>query len=79
MTIVCGTVIPMGDNGKYRIPEYHMEISHLICENEIWWREAFEECGWFVMKDTNHVPGLKDNWQTSANGIGNHVFVLEKL
>src|SRR5574343_645983 len=40
---------------------------------------AFEECGWFVVKDTNHVPGLKDNWQTSANGIGNHVFVLEKL
>ncbi len=69
-------VIPMGDNGVYRIPEYHTEISHLVIENESWWKKLFEEVGWSVKKDTNHVPGLKDNWMQVPNG--NHVFVLER-
>jgi len=74
--IMC--IIPMGDNGKYRIPEYHMEISHLIIEDESWWADKFKECGWKVVKSTPHVNGLKDNWQSHADGLGNHVFVLEK-
>ena len=69
-------VIPMGDNGVYRIPEYHLEVSHLLIENEEWWRDQFEKKGWFVVKDCNHVAGLKDNWLYCENG--NHVFVLEK-
>lgn len=74
--IMC--IIPMGDDGKYRIPEYHMEISHLICENEDWWINTFESYGWQVVKYSNHVPGLKDNWQSDKCDNGNCVFVLEK-
>lgn len=74
--IMC--IIPMGDNGKYRIPEYHLEISHLICENEEWWIGKFNECGWNVVVWTNHVPGLKDNWQSTCEK-GNCVFVLDKI
>lgn len=73
--IMC--IIPMGDDGKYRIPEYHLEISHLICENESWWTEEFSKNGWVRLKGTHHVPGLKDNWQGHGDGIGNFVFVLE--
>lgn len=69
-------IVPMGDSGKYRIPEYHMEISHQIAEDEAWWRETFIRCGWSIEKEASHVRGLKDNWQSFANGIGNHVFVL---
>ena len=69
-------VIPMGDCGKYRIPEYHLEVSHLIAENEAWWIEQFNKMGWYTVKYTNHVPGLKDNWLSVPNG--NCVFVLEK-
>jgi hypothetical protein len=68
-------VVPMGDNGKYRIPEYHTEISHLIAEDENWWSNKFEECGWRIIKECNHLSGLKDNWAYCENG--NHVFVLE--
>jgi cyclopropane fatty-acyl-phospholipid synthase-like methyltransferase len=74
--ILC--VIPIGDNGLYRIPEYHMEVSHLIAENEEWWSNKFIENGWTVEKHTPHVVGMKDNWQNHANGLGNHVFVLKK-
>ena len=76
-TIMC--VIPMGDSGVYRIPEYHIEISHLIAENEDWWISKFIENGWEVEKHCPHVSGLKDNWKTYANGVGNHVFVLKKI
>jgi len=71
-------VIPIGDNGLYRIPEYHMEISHLIAEDEQWWINSFESNGWKVKKHCPHVPGMKDNWQSHADGLGNHVFVLEQ-
>ena len=74
--ILC--VVPIGDNGLYRIPEYHMEVSHLIAENEEWWSNKFIENGWSIEKHTPHVVGMKDNWQNHANGLGNHVFVLKK-
>jgi len=69
-------VIPMGDNGTYRIPEYHTEVSHLIAEDETWWKRSFESNGWRVEKSTPHLSGLKENWKTHAGGVGNHVFVL---
>ena len=72
-TIMC--VIPMGENGVYRIPEYHTEVSHIIIENESWWRNKFKQSGWKVLKECNHVNGLKDNWFYIKDG--NHVFVLE--
>ena len=73
--IMC--VIPMGDSGKYRIPEYHTEISHLIIEDEEWWTKQFAKSGWGLLKGCNHVPGLKDNWMHVPDG--NYVFVLERL
>lgn len=69
-------VVPIGDSGIYRIPEYHMEISHLIAEDEGWWTTAFAKNGWNIIKHAPHVPGLKDNWQGHADGLGNHVFVV---
>jgi 2-polyprenyl-3-methyl-5-hydroxy-6-metoxy-1,4-benzoquinol methylase len=71
-------VIPMGEDGVYRIAEYHTDISHIVIENEEWWREQFKKAGWSIIKECPHVPGLKDNWQDHADGLGNHVFVLEK-
>lgn len=68
-------VIPMGDNGVYRIPEYHTEISHLIAENEFWWGSMFYKSDWVTVKCTYHVPGLKDNWKSTF--AGNFVYVLE--
>lgn len=70
-------VVPIGDDGVYRIPEYHLEISHLIAEDENWWTSKFDENGWSLIKSDPHVPGLKDNWSEHADGKGNHVFYLK--
>jgi len=72
--IMC--VVPMGDNGVYRIPEYHVEVSHQIAESESWWTSAFSRYGWEVTDSQYHIPGLKDNW--SYHLTGNCVFVLER-
>jgi hypothetical protein len=53
-----------------------MEVSHLIAEDEQWWIDIFTQNGWMVEKHCPHVPGLKDNWQSHANGVGNHAFLL---
>lgn len=68
-------VIPMGDNGVYRIREYDTDISHIIAEDEMWWGNKFRENRWNIKKSCPHVTGLKDNWSYVPNG--NHVFVLE--
>jgi len=69
-------IIPMGDFGKYRIPEYHIDKSHIIAENENWWRKVFADVGWKIRSECKHVPGIKDNWNYCATG--NRVFVLER-
>jgi len=71
-------VIPLGDHGRYRIQEYHTEITHLIAEDEQWWRRAFNQAGWRVVAECARVLGLKDNWNNHADGIGNRVYVLER-
>jgi hypothetical protein len=72
-------VVPLGDNGVYRIPEYHTEVSHIIAENYTWWVETFEKAKWKVdlEKSCYHVDGLKDSWYLK-NEIGNYVFILER-
>jgi hypothetical protein len=71
-------VVPLGDAGKYRIREYHMDTSHIIIQNEKWWINAFKESGWIIEDKTYHIAGLKDNWQSYAKGVGNMVFTLER-
>ena len=69
-------IVPIGDNGKYRIPEYHWDISHIIAEDELWWEKMFFKEGWVVIENTKHIPGIKDNWVRYPDG--NHAFLLEK-
>lgn len=71
-------VIPMGENGSYRIKEYNTEISHLIADDEMWWENVFEKTGWDVIECYHHVMGLKDNWRCYSRGLGNCVFISER-
>jgi len=62
-------VVPLGDNGKYRIPQYELDSTHLIRENDDWWAQKM---GQFftdlVVQD--HISGIKDNWY-DVNPKGN--------
>jgi SAM-dependent methyltransferase len=71
-------IVPLGDGGVYRIPEYKMDSSHLIAENETWWLETFARNGWKVKNSDYHVPGIKDCWFEKRRD-GNMVFLLERI
>jgi hypothetical protein len=70
--------IPLAEDdsaGKYIVPEYDKDITHLIAKSSDWWKSFFEENGWHVRYFSNVFPGLKENW-TSQYPLGNGFFIL---
>jgi cyclopropane fatty-acyl-phospholipid synthase-like methyltransferase len=70
-------VIPLGDNKKFRIKDYHLDKSHLQMNNEKWWINLFKKNGWETVNFNYHVKGVKDNW-AEVNLKGNGFFTLKK-
>ena len=69
-------IVPLGDNGVYRVPAYALDKTHINAENELWWDDLFIEAK-FKVVDFNHLlPGVKDNWNTYPKGNG--FFLLER-
>jgi predicted TPR repeat methyltransferase len=69
-------IVPLGDNGKYRVPAYHLDSTHLLAEDEDWWGRLFSENGFKIMEFTHTIQGIKDKWNI-INPIGNGFFKLE--
>lgn len=70
-------IIPLGDNGVFRIPEYHHDTSHIRIHDEKWWTKKFEEYDWKIISFDYRVRGIKDNW-TKKYEKGNGFFTLER-
>ena len=63
-------IVPLGDHGRYRIPVYHEDKTHLIAENEAWWHNRFNAALFNVEDFSYHVKGFKDNWSEFDTGNG---------
>ena len=54
MGIKLYVLVPLGDMGRYRIPDYELDASHIIAEDEDWWCELLNHLAMllrsFVMK-----------------------------
>jgi SAM-dependent methyltransferase len=73
-------VIPLASNdesGKYIIPDYDRDITHIIAKSKDWWTNLFNECGWKIANFSHSFPGCKENW-TKSFPDGNGFFLLEK-
>lgn len=70
-------VIPLGDNEKFRIPEYHLDASHIQIHNEDWWNDLFAQYGWKIKSLKYKVKGIKENW-AEHHPTGNGFFTLVK-
>jgi SAM-dependent methyltransferase len=70
-------VIPLGDNGVFRIPEYHLDRSHVQINDESWWSNKFKQHGWSTVHVKHRVQGIKDNW-AERNSQGDGFFTLKK-
>lgn len=69
-------VVPLGDNGKYNISTYDMDITHVIKEPLEWWEKKFKENGLEVVYSGYKVKGIKENWSKYENGNG--FFILKR-
>lgn len=70
-------IIPLGDNGVFRIPEYHDDRSHIQINDEKWWSSLFTKHGWQNIAVKHQVKGIKDNW-IDRHHAGNGFFVCSK-
>lgn len=70
-------VVPLGDDGVYRVSAYHNDVTHVIAESEDWWTETFNKSGWEVRDFNFKIAGMKENW-TEKYPRGNGFFLLSK-
>ncbi len=68
-------VVPLGDDGKFRIPEYHLDKSHIQIHNETWWENLFNQYGWKIESLKYKTQGIKENW-SEHHPTGNGFFTL---
>ena len=71
-------VIPLGDGrGKYIVPDYQRDVTHITAQDVSWWEAKFASCGWHISTFSYSVKGVKDVW-TDRYKRGNGFFNLEK-
>jgi predicted TPR repeat methyltransferase len=64
-------IMPLGDSGVYRLSEAHLDPTHVVAEDEFWWKDLFESCGFEVLDIRHTIFGVKDNWLVkNPKGIG---------
>lgn len=69
-------IVPLGDCGKYRIESYANDITHIIAENENWWKNIMKKNGFKLIKFKHQVNGIKNKW-VEVNKKGNGFFLLK--
>ncbi len=68
-------VVPLGEDGKYVIPSYELDTTHIIREPLDWWVAKFKQNDFQVINATYHMAHIKENWEKW--GRGNGFFVLK--
>lgn len=72
------TAIPLGqdnDSGKFVVPAYNLDVTHITAKTLGWWLDLFESCGWHVATFGFHFKGCKEHWTKKWNE-GNAFFTL---
>lgn len=67
-------VVPLAENGKFIVPSYELDITHISRYSAKEWGEIFEENGWDVVSLDYTVDGIKDNYKDFK--YGNGFFIL---
>lgn len=69
-------IVPIGENDRYNVPLYELDVTHNIRQPLEWWEDIFKSCGWKIIKSTYRIKGIKDNWKDYKKGNG--FFVMER-
>ena len=70
--------VPLGiddSSGKFIIPEYDKDVTHITARSFDWWKNLFLECSYKVEYSSHEFMGMKENW-TTVFPNGNAFFLL---
>jgi hypothetical protein len=70
-------IVPFGDNDKFRIREYEIDITHVTKKDEEWWLNLFKKCGFKIKSFSYSFGSLKEKW-IEVDKFGNGFFILTK-
>lgn len=62
--------VPLGNEGKYTIPEMERDVTHKIRKPLWWWTALCEEAGWKITSSGFKMAGVKDKW-VALSAFGN--------
>ena len=68
--------VPLGDQNRFRIREYEVDITHVTKKDEEWWIDMFQSQGLKLVDFSYSFGSVKDKWM-KVNPYGNGFFVLE--
>jgi SAM-dependent methyltransferase len=63
-------IIPLGDDGKYRAKENDYDVTHKICENEMWWIDQFRDSGFRVDYLSTKMDNIKTKYDNEIASFG---------
>lgn len=66
-------VIPLGDDDRFRIREYEIDVTHVTKKDEDWWIDILREAGFKLDKFSYELGAIKKKW-TSKYPYGNGFF-----
>ena len=69
-------VIPLGDDDRFRIREYEVDITHVTKKDEEWWINLFKSQGYDLVKFSYSFGSIKRKWVDSYP-YGNGFFILK--
>jgi len=64
------SIIPLGENGKFVVPAYNLDITHVLAKDKDWWIDKFDEAGWDLVNFSYYVGGIKESWSNFKRGNG---------
>lgn len=62
--------VPLGDGHKYNVPDYELDVTHIIREDLGWWENVIKNAGYKVTYAKTKFDGVKDNWAHFQDGNG---------
>lgn len=68
--------VPLGDDNRYRIREYEMDVTHVVREPEEWWLTTIVNAGFSIKYFDYEFGHLKENW-TKPHPYGNCFIIGE--
>lgn len=74
-------VVPLAENdyiGKYIIPDYDKDVTHLIAKSLSWWESFFIDTGWQISNSQYSFEGCKENW-TQIYPKGNAFITIKSV